>query len=77
VTVAIDVECSTVGIDGHEPDPAILDQLANERTLKAGLQHFSGVFSDDQQQPYRFVNLDHLPRKSGSEIARLTVHHPQ
>ena len=40
-------------------------------------QHRLGRRLDDEQQPHRLVNLDHLPRQAGAQVAGGAVHHAQ
>ena len=74
---AVHLDRRRVGVEDGQLHPAVADQPAD-----AGLR--SRIRSidlrrrlDDEQQPDRLVDLDHLPRQPGPQVARRPVHHPQ
>ena len=64
-----------VGVDRDELHPAVDDQLGDFGLAAGHRQQRVGRRVDDDQQPHRLVDLHHLQRQAGAQVALVAVHH--
>src|SRR2546426_60094 len=60
--------------DGRHPNPAVLQQPGEVVVMTDDAAQAIGGGLHDDEEAYRLVDLDHLPRQPGAEIAGVPVH---
>ncbi len=69
--------CRVSGSSTARCDPAVAAEPGEARVPVDDPEHRLGRRLDDEEQPDRLVDLDHLPGQARPQVARRAVHHAQ
>ncbi len=64
-------------VQAREPDPTVSHEPLGRRIVLYDAPHALRRAFDNDREPRGLVDLDHLPRKAGAQIALRAVHHAE